>query len=89
VRSCPWCAAAPYKMKYSPQGWQVDHQPGCFLRGVHKYIWEPEEDKWNTREPDYERKWSELIETTARRIAQSEDAPVVPVGQDALSINQT
>jgi hypothetical protein len=28
---------------------------------------------WNRREPDYEQKWSELVETTGMRIAQRED----------------
>ena len=73
-RPCPFCSAAPYKMKYSPLGFQVDHKPGCVLRGIHKYIWDDDVDKWNTREPDYEKRYGELVEITSRRITEEKDA---------------
>jgi hypothetical protein len=69
LRHCPFCGVHPEKFGVSG-AYTIEHKPDCFLRQL-KVIFEDRVAEWNAREPDWERKWGELVETTATRVAQA------------------
>ena len=73
MRNCPFCGGEPETLEHTPTGgYTIGHAPSCFLYKTHKYLLGDEEiRKWNVREPDWEQRWGELVETTGRRISES------------------
>lgn len=85
LKPCPFCGGDGYlhesirKIPFKGEEWWIFC--ACRTCGAHcgmglgadrKGIAESAVAEWNRREPDWERKWSELVETTGRRIAESE-----------------
>ncbi len=76
LRACPFCGS---KEKVKLCGYNEGKVWTVECRGCNSCsAWFFEQDgrsaaaAWNRREPDYERKWGELVETTGQRIAQDE-----------------
>ena len=61
LKPCPFCADG-HVMQFAEESTVV-----CLGCGAQT----PAPEIWNKREPDWERRWMDLVETTGRRIAES------------------
>jgi len=70
ARNCPFCGGPVTHQDGAMEAHTIEHRAGCWLRDK-RVLWSDEIDAWNVREPDWEQRWGELVETTGRRISES------------------
>jgi hypothetical protein len=65
LRPCPFCGESKRLLVYSTY-------VTCLKCGADGPF-DCQDYGWNSRTPDYEKKWAELVETVGQRIAQAQD----------------